>query len=89
MHKEDIKASIRRKFGSVVAFEQSKGLPAGSVKDVLRGRASARTEGAIADLLDLPMHKVFPRRYATADSSTKRDHRPRSRDAHRLTVAVR
>ena len=89
MHKEDIKAAIRRKHGTVLAFEQAHDLPEGSVKDVLRGRSSARTEGAIAALLKLPMHKVFPRRYGLPDSSTNRDDKPRSRDAHRLTAGAR
>lgn len=88
MHKEDIKAAIRRRYGTVIAFEQAQSLPAGSVKDVLRGRSSARTEGAIAALLKLPMHKVFPRRYG-AESSTKRDDSRRMRATHRLTAEAR
>lgn len=89
LHKEDIKAAIRRKHGTVLAFEQRHDLPVGSVKDVLRGRSSARTEGAIAALLKLPMHKVFPKRYGTAESSTKRDDSPQNRDAHGLSAEVR
>ncbi|PZO04020.1 MAG: hypothetical protein DCF29_11070 [Alphaproteobacteria bacterium] len=88
MHKETIKAEIRMKHGTVAAFEEAEGLPEGSVKDVLRGRSSARTEGAIANLLKLPMHKVFPRRYGTA-SSTNGDNNPHKRDAHRLTAEAR
>ena len=89
MHKEDIKAAIRRKHGTVMAFEQAHGLPLGSVKDVLRGRSSARTEGAIAAVLKLPMHSVFPRRYGLTDSSTKRDDSPQKRAAHRLSAEAR
>ncbi|MFC5372857.1 helix-turn-helix domain-containing protein [Brevundimonas faecalis] len=87
MHKEDIKAAIRREHGTVLKFEENHGLPAGSVKDVLRGRSSARTEGAIAALLKKPMHKVFPRRYGIK-SSTKGDDTRQGRDAHRLTCGA-
>ena len=51
MHREDIKASIRKAFGSVKAFEEARGLPNGSVHDLFRGRKSARVSRAINDVL--------------------------------------
>lgn len=46
-HREDVKAVLRRRYGSVFAFEEAKGLPRTSVSDVLRGRRVERTETAI------------------------------------------
>lgn len=46
-HKEDIKAVLRRRYGSLSAFEKAKGLPTESVCDVLRGRSIAQTRDAL------------------------------------------
>ena len=43
-HREDIKASLRKKFGSLTAFERVHGLPDRSVSDVLRGKPSKRVQ---------------------------------------------
>ncbi|MFQ3665552.1 MAG: helix-turn-helix domain-containing protein [Sphingomonadaceae bacterium] len=51
LHREDIKAEIRKRFGSVRAFEAAHSLPDKSVSDLMRGRRSRRVERAIADLL--------------------------------------
>lgn len=88
MHKEDIKAVIRKRHGTLAAFERDRGLPAGSVKDVLRGRSVARAEAAIADILKLPIQKVFPRRYGRPESSTKVDNSAPAVAAHGLTGAA-
>jgi len=47
MHREDIKADIRKSFGSVAAFERLHGLPAKSVTDFFRGRSSQRVKAAV------------------------------------------
>ena len=75
LHKEDIKSDIRKRHGSLVAFERKRDLPAGSVKDVLRKRSVAGTELAIANELKQPLHVLFPWRYAplVVESSTKED----------------
>lgn len=51
MHREDVKAGIRKRFGSVAAFERTEGLPTKSVNEVLRGRANARVSRAIENAL--------------------------------------
>lgn len=84
MHKEDIKSAIRKRWGTLTAFEAAKSLPRGCVKDVLRGRASVRTEQAISTAVEVPVQELFPRRYGV-DSSTKGDNTPTKRDTHRLT----
>lgn len=51
MHPEDIKAAIRKRFGSVFAFEDAHDLPRKSVSDFLRGRSNQRVKDAIAKIL--------------------------------------
>lgn len=51
MHREDVKAIIRRRFGSLAAFERAKGLSKQSVSEVFRGRPSGRTTSAIERVL--------------------------------------
>lgn len=46
-HPEDIKAALRKQYGSVVAFERAKKLPHKSVSDWLRGRKSRRVRDTI------------------------------------------
>lgn len=57
MHPEDTKAALRKRYGTVSAFERAAGIPSKSVSDVLRGRKSARVskaiEGALADPIDV------------------------------------
>lgn len=51
LHREDIKALIRKNFGSLRTFERQKGLPDKSVSAVLRGFASRRVQEAIEGLI--------------------------------------
>lgn len=91
LHKEDIKGMLRKRHGSMRAFERKNGLPPLSVKDVLRGRASRRVESAIAADLKMPLHRLFPGRYVAAipgDSSLKRDSSAPKRVAHRLSAGA-
>lgn len=62
-HPEDIKAAIRKRHRSVAAFEKKRGLPKGSVLDVIRGRAIKRAAYAIADELQRPVNDLFPGRF--------------------------
>ncbi|MFZ5746556.1 MAG: helix-turn-helix domain-containing protein [Pseudomonadota bacterium] len=70
-HKEDIKAALRKRHGSIRKFEERAGLPVGSVRDVLRGRASERTARAIACDLGMSTDILFPGRFKShiADDS--------------------
>lgn len=54
MHKEDVKAALRKQFGSVAEFERQKNLPGKSVADLLRGYTSARVEKAVTDAINFP-----------------------------------
>lgn len=91
MHREDVKAVLRKKYGSLRAFEDANQLPPNSAKDVLRGRAVAGTERAIATELGKPLHLLFPLRYVApegGDSSAKVDTPPHDR-THRLSTGGR
>jgi len=58
MHPEDVKAELRKRFGSVAKFERAKELPPKSVTDVLRGYKSARVEKAINEAICVPIQMV-------------------------------
>ncbi len=80
MHREDIKAALRKEHGSLRAFEAKVGLAVGSVRDTLRGRISKPTATVIAEALGKPVDKVFPNRFVDRGGQDK----SRKRDAHGL-----
>ena len=51
MHREDVKSELRKRFGSVAAFERQHGLPVKSVTDLLRGYPSKRVETAVVNAI--------------------------------------
>lgn len=63
MHKEDIKAGLRKEFGSLLAFEEEYGLPKESSSQHLRGKSSFRVAAAIADALGVEIYDLWPDRY--------------------------
>ncbi|MGI8839718.1 MAG: helix-turn-helix domain-containing protein [Caulobacteraceae bacterium] len=83
MHPENIKAELRKRFGTVKAFEAANGLGVDSVRDVLRGRSARKTAEAIANALESPLTALFPGRFAQLEQDTSR-----KRDAHRLNQRV-
>jgi len=89
-HPETIKARLRIRHGSLLAFEKAAKLKANSVKDVLRGRRSAPTERAISKELRQPLHVLFPARYRAPKverhESTKVDNNSSSAVVHRLNA---
>ena len=70
MHPEDVKAAIRKQFGTVARFIEEKDLPVTGVSDLFRGRTSRRVREAIEDVL-------------TAQGSTKLDSSAKPSRAHR------
>lgn len=67
--REDIKAALRTRYGSVFEFERKHGLPHKSAADVLRGRAVANTAEAIAAELGKSVQELFPGRFKSSDLS--------------------
>ena len=55
LHHEDIKAELRKQYGTIRQFELDKNLPAGSVHDVLRRRRWAKVERAIEAVIFGPV----------------------------------
>lgn len=58
LHKEDIKAGLRKQFGTVRAFEIAQGLPKGSVGEVLRNRRWSKVERAIEAVIFPPLESL-------------------------------
>lgn len=54
MHREDIKAALRKRYGTIRQFEIDHDLSRGAVHEVLRNRRWAKVERAIARALDVP-----------------------------------
>ncbi|PZO87917.1 MAG: hypothetical protein DI623_13725 [Sphingomonas sanxanigenens] len=79
MHREDIKAIIRKRYRSIGAFERAEGLAKQSVSEIFRGRPSARTKAAIERVLREALEKQES--IVSVDSSL-------SNDAHRLNAAA-
>lgn len=78
VHKHDIVAAIRKRYGSVPAFEREKGLSRRSVSDVLRDRTSRKTQEAVAAEVGHTVESLFyGKSSALADISgtRKRTHR--------------
>lgn len=51
IHPEDVKAAIRKRFGTIGEFHRAYGLPTTGLHDVLRGRASKRVSEAMDEVL--------------------------------------
>lgn len=51
MHPEDVKAAIRKQYGTISRFIEERDLPATGVSDLLRGRTSRRVREAVEDVL--------------------------------------
>lgn len=89
MHREDIKAELRKRYGSLTVFEEKAGLDKGLVSAVLRGRSSSRVEAAIAAALNLPIQRLFPRRYGFNESNLQPINNPIAKRTHRLSAEAR
>ncbi len=85
LHKEDIKAGIRRKFGTLLEFERRRGLPTGATKGVLSGRKSAKTVAAIADELGVPAEVI----QKSVSESIVDDDKSTEVDSHRLNAGAK
>ena len=62
LHPEDLKARLRKRFGSLRAFERQYGLPALCVQAAIR-RPHRQAEAVIAAALDMPAARIWPSRY--------------------------
>lgn len=53
VHKEDVKATLRKKYGSVEAAQGAMGFAGTQLRDLLRGRSSRNVHAAVAKELGL------------------------------------
>ncbi len=85
IHREDIKAALRKKFGSILNFEKKYGLSYRSVTDALGGKRRPTTERIIAEVLGHSVEDLFgcAAKSAVADSSTAKSglHYPKTKAA--------
>ncbi len=70
MHREDVKAALRKKYGTIRKFEIAHGFSPGSVHDVLRQRKWARVEQAIEAAIEVPS-TLSEKTDSTPDSSAQ------------------
>lgn len=70
-HPEDVKAAIRKRFGSLAKFEQEHGLAINGVSDMLRGRTSARTAQVVDAVLLIESASIAPRPSFIPDSKSE------------------
>jgi hypothetical protein len=75
LHYEDIKASIRKKWRTLKAFEEHAGLPLGGVNDYGRGKTSARVRRAIEQHLQSLIAPGIPAGIPDVSSESPGKHR--------------
>lgn len=78
MHKEDIKAALRKEFGSLLEFEREYGLPKESSSQHLRGKSSFKVAAAMADAIGVEIFDLWPDRYP----------RPKRRGGNGQTIPI-
>ncbi len=71
-HAEDVKAAIRKRFGSLTKFEEEHGFPPKSVSAVLRGATSARIGQALDAVMVLERATVLPKPSEFSTDTAKR-----------------
>jgi lambda repressor-like predicted transcriptional regulator len=87
LHPEEVKAQLRMRYGTLTAFEKALGLPLRSVSFLLQGKAIMPTAEAIADALDIPLHRVSQHYHDLYYKlSTSPRHRREPATAHRLSA---
>lgn len=83
IHREDVKAELRKRHGTVGAFARARGLKPQAVADWLRGRTSAPVAVAIAAELRLSGN------HGEVGPSIKLDDSAAGRVSHRLNAEAR
>lgn len=87
LHPEEIKAQLRMRYGTLQEFEKAKGLAPRSVSWLLSGKAIMPAAEAIADELDVPVHRVTSHYHSQYYKlSTTPRHRRDDEAMHRLNA---
>lgn len=83
-HREDIKAALRKKYGSLASLSKEWGLASASISNTLkRAVHSVPTERRIAQALGVQPHALWPDRWSPEGSPL-----PRSDKRHRSSAAL-
>lgn len=86
LHPEEVKAQLRMRFGTITEFERVRGIAHRSVSQLLLGKAILPAAEAIADALDIPLHRVSVHYHDLYYKlSTSPRHRRKVGAAHRLS----
>lgn len=89
LHPEEIKAQLRMRYGTLQEFEKVKGLAHRSVSLLLAGKAIMPTAEAIADELDIPVHRVTSHYHQQYYNLSTTPHRREKAPRHRLSAGAR
>lgn len=84
LHPEDVKAEIRKRYGSLAEFERRNGFPPLSARDVLRGKSRSKIAKAIADAIDMDVTEL-----EVFKKSHNRDSNEYVTPAHRKSAGAR
>jgi lambda repressor-like predicted transcriptional regulator len=71
-HPEDVKAAIRKRFGSLAKFEREHGLPVESVTNLLRGQTSRRVAAVVDAVIAIEAASIAPRLSGITGNTRKR-----------------
>jgi Ner family transcriptional regulator len=78
MHREDIKAALRKKHGALRHLAKSWGMSQCAITDTLRDpSASTRVERLIAEALGMRVQDIWPDRWDAAGTQLPRASRPK------------
>lgn len=73
MHREDVKAVLRKRYGSIEAFALARGLKSQAVRDLLRGKARGPIREVARELGVKPEHlQISQGPVCGTDSSAQR-----------------
>ena len=81
MHHADIKAALEKRGYSLTAVAEMEGVTRSFVSQVVRGATGARIAARIADLLEVPIQKLWPNRYNAPPRDRYRDRNTERRAA--------
>jgi lambda repressor-like predicted transcriptional regulator len=76
-HHEDVKAAIRKRWGSMRAFEKAIGIPDLSARDILRGKSRYWIQIKMADALGIHPSELEVFRNQSHNQDSSKPRRPR------------
>ena len=75
LHPEDIKAALRKKYGTVNSFLAAHNRAASNFNRVLKAPTSIPLERLISEAIEIPLHVIWPDRWLPDGRAIGRSHR--------------